>query len=107
MARVLVVDDRPDILLMARLHLGRAGHEVHLAADGEHALELLSETSFDLVVVDPSMPTSEGRHVLDAATSAGPVLVISVYPPGRDAAYLAKPFDAGDLVAAAAAALAV
>jgi DNA-binding response OmpR family regulator len=34
MARVLVVDDEPDILLLHRLNLEAAGHEVLLAADG-------------------------------------------------------------------------
>jgi len=35
MARILVVDDEPDILLLHRLNLEAAGHEVLLAADGK------------------------------------------------------------------------
>ncbi len=107
MARVLVVDDRPDILLAARLHLRRAGHEVLLAADGEHALARLGAGAFDLVVLDPWMPTSESQSVL-AAARRGRVLVISAQPPSAEdaAGYLPKPFTPEALVAAATAALA-
>ena len=39
MARVLVVDDEPDIVLFAQVNLELHGHEVRTAPDGEAALE--------------------------------------------------------------------
>src|SRR5206468_13107522 len=39
MARILVVDDEPDVLLFVRIYLEAAGHQTILAADGERALE--------------------------------------------------------------------
>lgn len=104
MARVLVVDEAPDVLMLARLCLQRAGHHVLLAADGEHAVAHLADETVDLVVVDPWMTASDARRMLDAARACR-VLVISGHAPAGDAAHLAKPFTAEALVAAAAAAL--
>jgi DNA-binding response OmpR family regulator len=106
MARILVVDDEPDILLLHRLNLEGAGHEVLLAADGMKALERIDEDQPDCVVLDVMMPVLDGWGVLEALQSrsvAPPVLVVSAKSALADVelamsmgaqGYLAKPFNA-------------
>src|SRR5438876_12443877 len=80
MARILVVDDEPDILLLHRLNLEGAGHEVLLAADGMKALERIDADMPDCVVLDVMMPVLDGWGVLEALQAreaAPPVLVVS------------------------------
>ena len=79
MAR-LVVDDEPDILLLHRLNLEAAGHEVLLAADGMRALERIAADKPDAVVLDVMMPVLDGWGVLDRLATMPmppPVLVVS------------------------------
>ena len=114
MARVLVVDDEPDILLLHRLNLEAAGHEVLLAADGQRALQRIADDAPDLVVLDVMMPVLDGWGVLDELRlqeSAPPVLVVSAKSSQEDIdravasgalAYLAKPFNADQLLATVA-----
>jgi len=110
MARILVVDDEPDILLLHRLNLEGAGHEVLLAADGMKALERIGSDSPDCVVLDVMMPVLDGWGVLEAlrgASDSPPVLVVSAKSAAADIehamtmgakGYLAKPFNAQTLL---------
>jgi two-component system alkaline phosphatase synthesis response regulator PhoP len=110
MARILVVDDEPDILLLHRLNLEGAGHEVLLAADGMKALERISEDAPDAVVLDVMMPVLDGWGVLEALNeqpTPPPVLVVSAKSAAADIehamslgakGYLAKPFNAQTLL---------
>jgi DNA-binding response OmpR family regulator len=105
MARILVVDDEPDILLLHRLNLEAAGHHVLLAADGVKALERIDADAPDVIVLDVMMPVLDGWGVLEALRSRGigpPVLVVSARSAQADvdhalsmgaAGYLAKPFN--------------
>jgi DNA-binding response OmpR family regulator len=114
MARILVVDDEPDILLLHRLNLEAAGHHVLLAADGSKALQRIADDTPDLVVLDVMMPVLDGWGVLDQLrlqTDAPPVLVVSAKTSQEDIdramssgamAYLAKPFNADQLLATVA-----
>jgi DNA-binding response OmpR family regulator len=110
MARILVVDDEPDILLLHRLNLEGAGHEVLLAADGMKALERITADRPDCVVLDVMMPVLDGWGVLEALQAQGdppPVLVVSAKSAAADIehalsmgakGYLAKPFNAHTLL---------
>src|SRR3954463_721683 len=110
MARILVVDDEPDILLLHRLNLEGAGHEVLLAADGMTALERIDDDQPDCVVLDVMMPVLDGWGVLEALQSrpsAPPVLVVSAKSSIADVelamsmgaqSYLAKPFNSHALL---------
>ncbi len=112
MARVLVVDDEPDILLLHRLNLEFAGHQVLLAADGMKALARIDADDPDVVVLDVMMPVLDGWGVLDRLrdkAGAPPVLVVSAKSAREDveramssgaSAYLKKPFEADDLLEA-------
>lgn len=59
-ARVLIVDDGPVNLTLARQVLERQGLEVATATSGEQALERLEEAAFDLVLMDIFMPGMDG-----------------------------------------------
>lgn len=79
---VLVVDDEPDMRLLLRLTLGRAGFEVTEAATGEEALTAVEEASFDLVLLDLNLPGIDGLQVLESWQRAGvvpdlPVLILT------------------------------
>ena len=65
MARILVVDDDPDIRFVARLALKRGAHEVTVAESGHAALAHLdSGAPCDLVLCDRMMPEMSGMETL-------------------------------------------
>ena len=57
---VLVVDDAPVNLLVARLLLERLGFEVHVAENGPAAIESCRERSYDAILMDMQMPGMDG-----------------------------------------------
>jgi DNA-binding response OmpR family regulator len=109
-ARVLIVDDEPDILLMLRVGLEQSGYETGLAADGDVALQRVREEHFDLILLDVMMPVLDGWGVLEALGSDGtrpPVVVLSAKSAARDieramelgaTAYITKPFEIDALI---------
>lgn len=114
MATILLVDDAPDIRLLVRAVLQRAGHEILEAASGSAALELLSHVAMpDAVILDIQMPGMDGWDTLASLRAHPtapdvPVLVCSVKAAPQDTSrawmlgcdgYLAKPFNIADLAA--------
>jgi DNA-binding response OmpR family regulator len=111
MAKVLLVDDEPDILLMLRMSFEDEGHEVVMAADGRMGLERLEEHRPDVVVLDMMMPVVDGWGVLEAKHAEGeatPVIVVSAKSDPKDCRralelgaveYVVKPFDLDRLLA--------
>jgi CheY-like chemotaxis protein len=63
--RVLVVDDRPDILGFMLFGLENAGYEVQVAANGRQALELQHQRAADVVITDIFMPEMDGIETID------------------------------------------
>ena len=63
MAKILVVDDEPNIREVVGLYLRRDGHAVVSAADGDEALRLYREDRPDLVVLDLTLPGTDGIEV--------------------------------------------
>jgi DNA-binding response OmpR family regulator len=110
-AKVLVVDDEPDILLMLRMSLEDEGHEVVLAPDGQAGLERLFADHPDLVVCDVMMPILDGFGLLERKRIAGdetPVVMLSAKSEQADldralalgaVEFVSKPFDLDRLVA--------
>ena len=115
--RILVVDDDPMVLRMVCQVLTSAGFQVQAAAGPREAIDLCHAQPFRLIVSDIAMPHMNGiemvRH-LQSHNIAINVLFISSQPSNGLAndvlldqyPLLKKPFDARDLVQAAAAALA-
>ncbi|HWC87321.1 MAG TPA: response regulator transcription factor [Solirubrobacteraceae bacterium] len=111
MARVLIVDDEPAVRRALERALRLEHYEVSLAADGEEALDSLSESPADAVILDVMMPRLDGLEVCRRLRQAGdrtPVLMLTA----RDAIddrvagldvgaddYLVKPFALRELQA--------
>lgn len=64
MATILIVDDQESDRLIAQAILAKAGHRTHFAGDGDEALELLEEYSFDVVLTDLQMPEVHGFELI-------------------------------------------
>ncbi len=65
MARILVIDDNPDLLQMMQMMLsGRGKHEVILSGDGLDGLEKAFRERPDLAIVDVMMPEMNGYDVV-------------------------------------------
>jgi DNA-binding response OmpR family regulator len=80
MANILVVEDEPGIAMALEDDLKLEGHEVTLAADGNAALNLLGERSFDLVLLDIMLPGKDGFDVCREARRGGirtPILMLT------------------------------
>ncbi|WP_168929718.1 response regulator [Nocardioides sp. GY 10127] len=112
MARILIAEDDPDLCLLLRLVVGRAGHDVVSVEDGLAALTAIREGGLDLVVLDNQMPKLTGLEVLAAcaelqAEERPLFLMLTALATRKDirAAYvagvddfLAKPFSREELV---------
>lgn len=59
-AKILVVDDRPENLLVTRTVLDELGHQVITATSGEDALKCLLEHDFAVILLDVNMPGMDG-----------------------------------------------
>jgi adenylate cyclase len=113
MARALVVDDAPDIRLLADLVLSMAGFAVTAASSGREALRLLAADDLpDIVLLDVQMPDVDGWETLsrvraDPRTADLPVVLCTVKGLPEDTlrgwslgcdGYIGKPFDIAGLV---------
>ncbi|MDZ7393972.1 MAG: sigma-54 dependent transcriptional regulator [candidate division KSB1 bacterium] len=65
--RVLIAEDNRNIRLQLRDIVEEAGYQVEEAADGEEALAQLSNSDFDLLLLDLQMPKLSGMQVLERA----------------------------------------
>ena len=113
MAHVLVVEDDRHIRDLIALHLGLEGLECTLIGDGREALDRLSGTPFDLVVLDLMLPGVDGLTLCKALRRTGantgtPVLMLTARGEESDKVlglesgaddYLAKPFGIREFVA--------
>jgi two-component system KDP operon response regulator KdpE len=78
-ARVLIVDDEPQIRRFLGISLRAQGHEVAEAENGQGGLAALATTGADLVILDLGLPDLDGVDVLREirAWSQVPVIVLS------------------------------
>ena len=110
-ARILVVEDRPEVLDVLQRVLADTGYEVHTATDGDAALAAALDLTPDLVVLDVGLPKQDGFSVTTELRRRGfraPVLLLTVRGAVSDKVtgleagaddYLAKPFDYDELLA--------
>ena len=109
LARILIVDDEPDVRFMMRLILEGAGYQVTEARHGVAGLKSVKARQPDLVTTDVMMPMMDGLEFIerlrsDPETAAIPILVVSGNAQLAIAANtrLGKPFDPQALLHAAA-----
>jgi DNA-binding response OmpR family regulator len=81
-ARILVVDDDPEIVAMLNMRLTKRGYQVMTANDGHEAIELAKKELPDLVLLDVMMPGKSGWEVArslkqDPATHAVKIVMVS------------------------------
>lgn len=62
---VLIVDDAPDNVEVARKVLSHKGATVHIAADGKKGLEILANIQPTFILLDLSMPIMDGWQMLE------------------------------------------
>ena len=70
-ARILVVDDDPDIRAMLEIYLRKANYQVTTADDGVAALMQLGSESFELILSDINMPNLDGLKLLEMLGQKG------------------------------------
>jgi two-component system alkaline phosphatase synthesis response regulator PhoP len=110
MKTVLVVDDEPRIVQLARDYLEHAGFAVLAAGDGRVALQLAKSRHPDLVVLDLGLPGLDGLDVTRALRAEGnlPIVMLTARDDELDKLlglelgaddYLTKPFSPRELVA--------
>lgn len=110
---VLIADDDPDVARAVEINLTLEGYEVHLAADGDEALDQAFKLEPDLVVLDVVMPGKDGLEVCqalraDPRTANTPVVLLTAKSQAADKIagfgagaddYVVKPFEPQELVA--------
>ncbi len=80
MARILIVEDEPDIALGMELDLSEEGYEVQVVGDGEEASRLGRQPGWDLVLLDVMLPHKDGFDVcreLRRAKVRTPILMLT------------------------------
>ena len=109
--RILVVEDEAAIAEGLAVNLGLKGYDVAVAGDGRHALAKLEGESWDLVILDVSLPEVDGFEVcqqLRARRDFTPVLMLTARVQPDDVIYglklgaddyVTKPFDLAELLA--------
>ncbi len=112
MSKVLAVEDDPNILMVLRVRLKAAGHEVVTASDVDTAVETAVRERPDLVLLDVSIPGGGGFEVAlrlqaEPATAGTPFvfLTASRQPAFRERAealgaiaFLEKPYEPAELL---------
>ncbi len=98
MARILIIEDDPDMRQLLAEVVIAAGHEVYLASNGAEGLQLVQEKSLDLLVTDMVMPEKDGLDVLLELHSRKPrlkTIAISGTPPQWTVLESARELGAG------------
>jgi two-component system KDP operon response regulator KdpE len=115
-ARILVVDDEPQIRRVMRATLVARGYMVHTARNGEEALDKVREERFDLVLLDINMPGIGGMEACRIIRSQSdiPIVILSIRNAEKEKVealdagaddYVTKPFSMPELMARIRAAL--
>jgi len=111
-AKILAVDDEPELTELMSFHLTRAGHEVRMAFNGWDAIDQIKRQRPDIILLDLMLPDLDGFGVCeilrqDPLTATIPIIIISAWasPDSRNLGlelgaidYIIKPFSPQELV---------
>jgi len=107
---VLIVDDEETVRNLLGRILEETGYKIITAANGQEALERISELEIDVVLLDIKMPGLSGMEVLGKLTADWPEICVVMVTAVADAQtaikamklgaydYITKPFNQDDLV---------
>jgi DNA-binding response OmpR family regulator len=110
--RVLIVDDDQDIVKLLSLHLRSEGYSVEVAYDGLEALDKISESQPDVIILDLMMPKVDGSVVClsvkhTSATRRIKIIILTAKIQTKDKIeelckleadlYMTKPFELDEL----------
>jgi two-component system alkaline phosphatase synthesis response regulator PhoP len=108
---ILLVDDEPSIIQLARLYFERDGFHVQEVGDGEAALDMITRLRPALVVLDLMLPKLDGFEVCRKLRASGdqtPIIMLTARDEDIDKIlglelgaddYLTKPFNPRELIA--------
>jgi DNA-binding response OmpR family regulator len=107
---ILVVDDEPNIVELARLYLRNEGFDVEVAENGREALEKVRTLSPKLILLDIMMPEIDGIEVCRTLRKDSDIPIIMLTARGDDVDrivglelgaddYITKPFNPREMVA--------
>ncbi|MCW6134314.1 response regulator YycF [Lactiplantibacillus plantarum] len=110
MKKILVVDDEKPISDIMKFNLTKEGYEVHVAADGEEALQKVDEVHPDLILLDLMLPKMDGLEVARQVRKNYdmPIIMVTAKDSELDKVlglelgaddYVTKPFSNRELVA--------
>lgn len=110
MAKILIVDDEPDIYQLVRRYAEHEGHETTEASDGVEAVALCRKNDFDIIIMDVMMPDMDGFTACKQIKKIKdiPVLMLSARGAEYDKLfgfeigiddYMVKPFSPKELMA--------
>lgn len=109
--KILIADDEPNILISLEFLMKREGYEVHVARDGQEALDVLKRERPRLLLLDVMMPKKTGFEVCQEVRMDEAVkhtLILMLTAKGRETdvvkglalganAYMTKPFSTREL----------
>ncbi|MGH9126375.1 MAG: response regulator transcription factor [Acidimicrobiales bacterium] len=109
-ARVLIIEDDPNVAEVVARYLEREGYRVQVVADGQAGLDAALAELPDLVVLDLMLPSLGGLEICRRLRAVAPVAVIMLTARGEEADriaglelgaddYIAKPFSPRELTA--------
>ena len=119
MAKILIVDDDPEISSLVQYALESVEHETKICENGRDVVDTLHEFKPDLLVLDVMLPGIDGFSLAteiteDEQLNTMPIIVLSALEPSRTmfqrftqvSAFLSKPFNTDDFLEAVKTALA-
>jgi len=106
---ILVVEDEASIQEIISLYLRRAGYKVKAVGDGQQALEMIDQQTFDLVILDLMLPHVDGWEITRQLRASGsiPIIMLTARREESDRIaglemgaddYVIKPFSPQELV---------
>lgn len=113
MAKILIVDDDPEISGLLQVSLETLGHTIKVCDNGRDVIDVLKEFDPQLMILDVMLPGIDGYSLTtiiseDPKLSKLPIIVLSALEPSRSlfvkfnqvVAFLTKPFNTDDLLEA-------